>query len=105
MSGIKKVVVNHNLQSKFKFINAKQAEITGELVEYDQFINNLSTKQNNLTGSSGIDLSGSTLKVDLAVSGTDYGTLTLTGTNYASLNGAIHTCYLQRFFVVLWYFT
>lgn len=45
------------------------------------------TKQDNLTGGSGVDLTGSTLKVDLAVSGNDYESLTLSGFNYASLDG------------------
>ena len=60
---------------------------TGQAVEHDQLIAALDTKQPNLTGGSGIDLSSSTLKIDLAVTGTDYGTLTLTGSNYSSLDG------------------
>ena len=69
-----------------KGIPASQA--SGQAVEHDQLITALDTKQPNLTGGSGIDLSGSTLKVDLAVTGTDYGTLTLSGSNYSSLDGA-----------------
>ena len=46
------------------------------------------TKQNNITGGSGVELSGNTLNVDLAVTGTDYGTLTLSGSDYSSLDGA-----------------
>ena len=45
------------------------------------------TKQDNLTDGSGLALDGSTLSIDLAVTGTDYGTLTLSGTNYSSLDG------------------
>lgn len=47
-----------------------------------------STKQNNLTAGSGLTLTGDTLAVDLSVTGTDYGTLNLSGATYASLNGA-----------------
>ena len=60
---------------------------TGQAVEHDQLIAAQDTKQNNLTGGSGIELDGSTVKVDLAVTGTDYGTLTLSGSNYSSLDG------------------
>ena len=45
------------------------------------------TKQDNMSGGAGIDLTGSTVKVDLAVTGTDYGALTLSGSNYSSLDG------------------
>lgn len=69
-----------------KGIPASQA--TGQAVEHDQLIAAQATKQNNLTGGSGIELDGSAVKVDLAVTGTDYGTLTLSGSNYSSLDGA-----------------
>ncbi len=47
----------------------------------------LGLKQDNMSAGSGITVDGTTINVDLAVSGTDYGTLILSGTNYASLNG------------------
>ena len=68
-----------------KGIPASQS--TGQAVEHDQLIAAQSLKQNNLTGGSGIELDGVTVKVDLAVTGTDYGTLTLSGSDYSSLDG------------------
>ena len=86
-SGIKKVVVNHNLQSKFKFINAKQAEAAGELVEFEQLNNALALKQNNLTGGNGIKIESDVISLDIGSTGTDHNSVTISGIGAASLNG------------------
>lgn len=57
-------------------------------VPLSQLNSSAATKQDSLTAGSGIDLTGTTLKVDLATAGVDYNTLTLSGATYSSLNGA-----------------
>ena len=47
----------------------------------------LALKQNNVSGGSGVVVTGSSIALDLAVSGTDHNSLTLSGTGYSSLNG------------------
>lgn len=45
------------------------------------------TKQDNMSGGAGIDISGTSIAIDLAVTGSDYGSLTLSNTSHASLDG------------------
>jgi hypothetical protein len=64
-----------------------QAIQGSQAVPKDQLDSGLNLKQDNLTGGSGIDLSDDVIKVDLAVTGTDYSSLMLSGMPYQSLNG------------------
>ncbi len=59
----------------------------GEGVEYGQLNAGLDLKQDILQGGSGIDVDGIVVKVDLATAGSDYSSLTLSSTGYASLDG------------------
>jgi len=86
-TGLKKVVVNQDLQSKYKFVNASAATSAGELVEYAQYNTYVSTKQNNLTAGNGLDLTSDTMTIDLATAGSNYGILTITNPPHASLAG------------------
>ena len=47
----------------------------------------LALKQDNVSGGAGVEVTGSSIAVDLAVSGTNYGSLTLSGTSHSSLDG------------------
>jgi len=86
-TGLKKVVVNQDLQSKYKFVNAQAAGSAGELVEYAQFNAAIDAKQTNLTAGNGLDLTGETLSVDLATAGSDYDTLSISNAPFSSLIG------------------
>ena len=63
------------------------ASASDQAVPKSQLDSVAATKQNNISAGSGITIDGVTVGVNLATSGTDYGSLTLSGTNYASLNG------------------
>ena len=60
---------------------------TGQAVEHDQLNSALALKQDNVSGGAGVVVEASNISLDLATSGTDYGSLTLSGTGYSSLNG------------------
>ena len=86
-SGIKKVVVNHNLQSKFKFINAKQGESAGELVEFTQLNNSLTLKNDNVTAGNCIDIDNNVVSLGIGDTIPDYNTLMLSGSGSSALDG------------------
>jgi len=72
--------------------NAKPKGVTaasapGELVEYTQNNDALALKQDIISAGSGIAVESNVVAVDLATSGTDYSSLTLSGATYASLDG------------------
>ncbi len=99
-TGLKKVVVNQDLQSKYKFINSMPGTSSGELVEYAQFITSVGTKQNILTDGNGINITGDVVSVDLATTGSDYDILSVSNATFASLNGDYtklnYSAYLQE---------
>ena len=63
------------------------ASAPGELIEYVQHNDALALKQDNISGGAGVSVDGSVVSVDLATSGTDYNSLTLSGTSHGSLDG------------------
>lgn len=81
------VVTNQDFGNAQRIENLPNAVDPQHPLTLAQALELLGLKQDNLTGGSGVSLDGTTVNVDLAVSGTDYGTLVLSGTNYASLNG------------------
>ena len=70
-----------------------------QAVPKDQLDSELDLKQNTLTGGSGIDLSSDVLKIDLAVTGSDYVTMILNGTGYPSLDGIYTRLNIQASFI------
>lgn len=80
---------NSNLDFKgtSKNINLTAGTENGDSVEYGQFQTALGDKQDNHIGGQGISTSGAIINVDLATSGSDYGSLIISGANYSSLNG------------------
>tara|TARA_Y100001956_G_C4117394_1_gene185608 strand:- start:317 stop:2197 length:1881 start_codon:yes stop_codon:yes gene_type:complete len=73
-----------NLQRIENLPNAVEPQQPLTLAQAQEF---LGLKQDNVSAGSGVHIEGTTINVNLAVSGTDYGTLILTGTGYSSLNG------------------
>jgi hypothetical protein len=60
---------------------------TGMPVEHTQLATTLLSKQDNVSGGSGIDLEGTALKVALATAGSDHSSLTISNSSHASLDG------------------
>ena len=71
-----------------KIVGMDQASSAGEAVEYAQNVADLATKQPNLDiEGQGIEIDGTTPKIRLSSAGVNYDDLTLTSTDFSSLNG------------------
>ena len=86
-TGSKQVAVNLDFGLGTRPVNMPGSTGSGEAVEHDQFNAGLNSKQDPVIPGSGVAKDGDTLSVDLATSGSDYGTLDISGVYYASLNG------------------
>ena len=84
---IQKVITTQNFQNLHKVINLPDGVSTSDPTTVGQVNTLLTTKQDNVSGGAGVEVTGSSIAVDLAVSGTNYGSLTLSGTLYSSLDG------------------
>jgi hypothetical protein len=84
-----------DFQDVTKIYNLPTATQDGQPVILEQLNQLDSEKQDNMTGGSGIELNGNDIKVDLAVTGSDYGSLTLSNTNHASLDGTYTRAAIQ----------
>jgi len=87
VNGTKKVGVNLDLSSGAKLKNLPQASASGEAVEFAQLNAELTTKQDNMSGGNGVEIDGNAINIDLSESGTAFGTMTLSGTGIATLDG------------------
>ena len=76
-----------DLLNQSKVVNLKAGSNPNDAINKSQLDAMGDTKQGNLNAGAGVDLTANTIKVDLAVAGTDYGSLTLSGTGYSSLDG------------------
>ena len=76
-----------DLLNQSKVTNLKNGSNPNDAINKSQLDAMGDTKQGNLNAGAGVDLTANTIKVDLAVAGTDYGSLTLSGTGYSSLDG------------------
>lgn len=86
-TGNKPINVNHDFASGAKIKNLPAATTSGEAVEYSQFNSALFFKQGLISGGDGVDVTNSTVSVDLASAGSGYDSLNLTGMSFASLDG------------------
>ncbi len=87
VNGTKKVGVNLDLSSGAKLLNLSQASSSGEAVEFAQLNSALVLKQDNMSGGNGVELDGNAINIDLSESGTDFATMTISGTGFATLDG------------------
>ena len=82
-----KVISTQNYQNTHAIENLPDAVAPQSPMTKAQTEVALGLKQNNVSGGAGVDVTGSSISLDLATSGTDYNSLTLSGTGYSSLNG------------------
>ena len=84
---IQKVITTQDYQDTHSIENLPDATANQQPTTLAQQNNALALKQDNVSGGSGVEVTGSTISIDLATSGTDHSSLTLSGTGYSSLNG------------------
>tara|TARA_R110002012_G_scaffold61702_3_gene161887 strand:+ start:1093 stop:2916 length:1824 start_codon:yes stop_codon:yes gene_type:complete len=82
-----KVISSQNFQNTHKIENLPDAVSPQEPTTLNQSNAALALKQDNVSGGSGVLVTGSEISLDLATSGTDYNSLTLSGTGHSSLDG------------------
>ncbi len=85
--GVRGVDAHQDYQNVVRQYNLPDAASAQEPMTKSQTETLLATKQANVTGGNGIQISGTEIEVDLATAGSDFGVLSITGAPSASLVG------------------